>query len=252
MTLSVPVRLGWVAWLRGRGANGRSAQTELCRYCARSVSSVRLLVFISFHSHLSTFATDGAGLFYTTPQPTTLNVLRQYALHTLFVPPAPAPDGALDGAVAPARNAFPFSHKPNTLDRDRIVVPAGWDSWGKIAVLRDGFDAKAWGEAWEYDLESDADSGGSEAGARKQYAALVQDQGPKARAFDFLLSYVVLMPTDHNSRRHSHHLTIQHRNKPSSRRTMTRTRDAPIATLVVFSAVPSTPPLRQLLASSDH
>lgn len=120
----------------------------------------------------------GAGLFYTTPQPTILNVLRQYALHTLFVPPAPAPDGALDGAAAPARNAFPFSHKPNTLDRDRIVVPAGWDSWGKIAVLRDGFDARSWGEAWEYDLESGVD-GGSEASARKQYAALVQDQGPK-------------------------------------------------------------------------
>jgi hypothetical protein len=160
---------------------------ESCRYYVRSVSNVRLQVFISFLFHSSIFATDGAGLFYTTPQPTTLNVLRQYALHTLFVPPAPAPDGAIDGAAAPARNAFPFSHKPNTLDRDRIVVPAGWDSWGKIAVLRDGFDAKAWGEAWEYDLESGVDSGESEAGARKQYATLVQDQGPKARVFHFLL-----------------------------------------------------------------
>jgi len=122
----------------------------------------------------------GAALFYTTPQPTTLNTLRQYALHALFVPPAPAPDGALDGVAAPARNLFPFLHKPNTLDRDRIVVPAGWDSWGKIAVLRDGFDAKAWGEAWEYDLSSESGAeGGSEGGARKQYATLVQDQGPK-------------------------------------------------------------------------
>ncbi len=56
---------------------------------------------------------------------------------------------------APARNLFPFAHKPNTLDRDRIVVPAGWDSWGKIGVLRDGFDAKMWGEAWERDLEAE-------------------------------------------------------------------------------------------------
>lgn len=122
----------------------------------------------------------GASLFYTTPQPTTLNVLRQYALHVLFVPPAPSPDGALDGTTAPMRNPFPFAHKPNTLDRDRIVVPAGWDSWGKIAVLRDGFDAKAWGEAWEHDLSSDAgiDLEG-DAGARTLYASLVQDQGPK-------------------------------------------------------------------------
>jgi dynein light intermediate chain 1, cytosolic len=177
---------------------------ESCRYCARSVSSVRLLVSISFHFHLYPFisVTDGAGLFYTTPQPTTLDVLRQYVLHTLFVPPAPAPDGALDGAAAPARNAFPFSHKPNTLDRDRIVVPAGWDSWGKIAVLRDGFDAKAWGEVWEHDLESGVDSGGSEAGARKQYAALVQDQGLKARVFHFLLClHWCQLTTIHNSRR---------------------------------------------------
>ena len=170
---------------------------ESCKYCARSVSSVSLLVLIALRFQLSILVTDGVGLFYTTPQPTTLNVLRQYALHTLFVPPAPAPDGALDGAAASARNAFPFSHKPNTLDRDRIVVPAGWDSWGKIAVLRDGFDAKAWGEAWENDLESGVDSGGSEAGARKQYAALVEDQGPKARVFRFLLCCTG--PTDNNS-----------------------------------------------------
>jgi hypothetical protein len=88
-----------------------------------------------FHSHA---LPDGASLFYTTTQQTTLNVLRQYALHVLFVPPAPAPDGALDGTAAPVRNPFPFVTKPNTLDRDRIVVPAGWDSWGKIGVLRDG------------------------------------------------------------------------------------------------------------------
>jgi len=120
----------------------------------------------------------GAALFYTTPQPTTLNILRQYALHALFVPPAP--DGGLDGVAAPARNPFPFLHKPNTLDRDRIAVPAGWDSWGKIAVLRDGFDGNAWGEAWEYDLSSESGAErASEGGARKQYAALVQDQGPK-------------------------------------------------------------------------
>ncbi|KAN0140374.1 Dynein light intermediate chain (DLIC) domain containing protein [Lactarius tabidus] len=122
----------------------------------------------------------GASLFYTTPQPTILNVLRQYALHTLFVPSAPSPDGTLDSTAAPVRNPFPFVHKPNTLDRDRIVVPAGWDSWGKIVVLRDGFDAKAWGEAWERDLSSDAGiDSNSDDGARKMYASLVQDQGPK-------------------------------------------------------------------------
>lgn len=148
-----------------------------------------------FHSHA---LLDGASLFYTTTQPTTLNVLRQYALHALFVPPAPAPDGALDGTAAPVRNPFPFVTKPNTLDRDRIVVPAGWDSWGKIGVLRDGFDAKAWGEAWERDLLSDTgielESGD---GARKLYASLVQDQGPKVRTSSQLVLKKRLLILEH-------------------------------------------------------
>ncbi|KAI0732781.1 dynein light intermediate chain-domain-containing protein [Fomitopsis betulina] len=119
----------------------------------------------------------GAGLFYITPLPDTLQVLRQYALHLLFIPPAPSPTMAGSEAPAPVRNPFPFQHKPNPLDRDRIVVPVGWDSWGKISVLRDGFDAKAWGDAWERDLEHD--DAETEPGARKLYAALVPDQGVK-------------------------------------------------------------------------
>ncbi|KAN0140382.1 hypothetical protein V8E53_001591, partial [Lactarius tabidus] len=82
-----------------------------------------------------------------------------YCANTRCIPylyPQPLPPMARSTALRPVRNPFPFVHKPNTLDRDRIVVPAGWDSWGKIVVLRDGFDAKAWGEAWERDLSSNA------------------------------------------------------------------------------------------------
>ena len=120
---------------------------------------------------------DGAALFYTTPVPSTLQVLRQYALHLLFMPPAPSPSTVSSGEVqGPVRKVFPFSHKPNILDRDRIVVPAGWDSWGKISVLRDGFDAKMWGEAWERDLQGQPVG---EMSAKKAYANLVPDQGSK-------------------------------------------------------------------------
>lgn len=71
-----------------------------------------------------------------------------------------------------------FQHRPNTLDRDRIVVPAGWDSWGKIGVLREGFEARVWGEAWDTDLAdgSEAEDAG---GAKKMYRSLVPDQGAK-------------------------------------------------------------------------
>ncbi|KAJ3888612.1 hypothetical protein GG344DRAFT_89867 [Lentinula edodes] len=136
----------------------------------------------------------GASLFYTTTLPETLSVLRQYALHTLFVPSAPSlaslpsSHGALGlgeaqnfstvstnslAAMANAtastatRNPFPFFHRPNTLDRDRVVIPSGWDSWGKIA-----------GEGWEADLESE---GGEDVknGAKRMYRDLVPDLGTK-------------------------------------------------------------------------
>lgn len=118
----------------------------------------------------------GASLFYTTSAPGTLDILRQYALHALFMPSPPSPMTSITEPQAPIRNIFPFHHKSNTLDRDHIIIPAGWDSWGKISVMRDGFDAKMWGEAWEKDLIDDqSDSTGS----TKLYASLVPDQGHK-------------------------------------------------------------------------
>ncbi|KAJ7119485.1 dynein light intermediate chain-domain-containing protein [Mycena epipterygia] len=120
----------------------------------------------------------GAGLFYTTQHPATLQTLRQYALHMLFIPPAPSP-AVVSGAEAPApvRNPFPFTQKPNYLDRDRIIVPAGWDSWGKITIMREEFEARAWGDAWDRDLDS-ADTPPAD-GAKALFSALVPDQGTK-------------------------------------------------------------------------
>ncbi|KAF9516836.1 hypothetical protein BS47DRAFT_608424 [Hydnum rufescens UP504] len=117
----------------------------------------------------------GAALFYTTPQPATLSYLRQYVLHFLFMPPPPPPD------FTPLKYPFPFTHRPNILDRDRIMVPAGWDSWSKIAILRDGFEASRWAEAWEKDIENKNAPAG---GARDLFRSLVgHQQGPKVFFF---------------------------------------------------------------------
>ncbi|KAI8624925.1 dynein light intermediate chain-domain-containing protein [Xylariaceae sp. FL1651] len=43
--------------------------------------------------------------------------------------------------------------KHNVIDRDKIVVPPNWDSWGKIRVLRDGFDVESVSEGWAIDLD---------------------------------------------------------------------------------------------------
>ncbi|KAF8888014.1 ribonuclease H-like domain-containing protein [Infundibulicybe gibba] len=61
--------------------------------------------------------------------------------------PAPTHSASALSPPAPTRNPFPFMHKPNTLDRDRIVVPAGLGSWGEIGALGDRFEARVWDKA---------------------------------------------------------------------------------------------------------
>lgn len=43
--------------------------------------------------------------------------------------------------------------KHNVIDRDKIVVPPNWDSWGKIRVLVAAFDVEAVSQAWFEDIE---------------------------------------------------------------------------------------------------
>jgi dynein light intermediate chain 1 len=45
------------------------------------------------------------------------------------------------------------SIKHNVVDRDRILVPTNWDSWGKIRILREGFDVEQVSKGWATDLE---------------------------------------------------------------------------------------------------
>ena len=43
--------------------------------------------------------------------------------------------------------------KHNVIDRDKILVPPNWDSWGKIRVLREGFDMELVSNGWSTDLD---------------------------------------------------------------------------------------------------
>jgi hypothetical protein len=147
------------------------------------------------------------------------------------MPPAPSPGLEVQ---APVRNIFPFNQKPNTLDRDHILVPAGWDSWGKIGVLRDGFDAKLWNEAWERDLEADGSS--NEPGAKAVYSSFVPDMGPKVRH-----SNICPFPPNSPgfySQPHSPRSIIPSPSKPSLPGTTTKTRRKPTETLVEHSRIP--------------
>lgn len=39
------------------------------------------------------------------------------------------------------------------IDRDKILVPANWDSWGKIRIIREGFDIEGVGNAWSIEIQ---------------------------------------------------------------------------------------------------
>ncbi|OKL63952.1 hypothetical protein UA08_00672 [Talaromyces atroroseus] len=45
------------------------------------------------------------------------------------------------------------SLKHNVIDRDKVVVPANWDSWGKIRIIREGFDIEGVGDAWSIEIQ---------------------------------------------------------------------------------------------------
>lgn len=45
------------------------------------------------------------------------------------------------------------SLKHNVVDRERVLVPPAWDSWGKIRVLREGFDVEGISRAWGVEIQ---------------------------------------------------------------------------------------------------
>lgn len=78
---------------------------------------------------------DGASLIYTIPSATSplqSLVHSSLGIHSLL-------------------KRQPLKH--NVIDRDKVLVPPNWDSWGKIRVLRDGFDVEAINKGWSLDIE---------------------------------------------------------------------------------------------------
>lgn len=78
---------------------------------------------------------DGASLIYTIPSVT--NPLQSLVHSSL--------------GIHSLLKRQPLKH--NVIDRDKVLVPPNWDSWGKIRVLRDGFDVEAINKGWSLDIE---------------------------------------------------------------------------------------------------
>lgn len=103
-------------------------------------------------------------MFFTSDKkPETLIRLRSYVLHRSFgrlvssssTAAVASTTGGNTGTMTTTSNVrlFQFPYKANVVDRDEVLVPMGWDSWGKIKILRDGFDPLVVGNGWLFDLE---------------------------------------------------------------------------------------------------
>lgn len=92
----------------------------------------------------------GAGLIYTMPsQPGQLQPL----IHSML-----GISSGLSGAHMTAKDKAERGIKHNVVDRERVLVPLGWDSWGKIRVLREGFDVEGVSRAWSVEIQPDQTS----------------------------------------------------------------------------------------------
>lgn len=86
----------------------------------------------------------GAALFYTAQSRSeSYDILREYLLHRMFA----------SNRHHSATSAFLFRHRASTVERDVLIVPAGWDSFGKIRALREGFDCESTANGWEWDVK---------------------------------------------------------------------------------------------------
>ena len=122
----------------------------------------------------------GAALFYTsTLQPYTFHNLRQYILHRL---------------LATSTKTYPFQLKAQVVERDSVLVPAGWDSWGKLRVLREGFDCEAVHQGWDSDMDAIADRQlPGFHGARGSYEEVIADPNSKEQVSAVISSDLVYL-----------------------------------------------------------
>jgi len=90
----------------------------------------------------------GASLIYTMPpSPADTSSSLQMLIHETL---------GIEGLLGKGKVKYELN------DRDRVLVPPGWDSWGKIRVLRPDFDIERYATQWSVDIDAAPDSTPSE------------------------------------------------------------------------------------------
>ena len=152
-----------------RHCSRRSISSIFSKYCGLYACNVSVCPRRT--RVLAETSSDGASLHFVSQAiPATLARLRAYILHRLFT----ETQSSASASEAILRS-YPFPHRANAIDRDSLLIPAGWDSYGKIKVLRDGFQPQRVAAGWRKDCglnkpdEEDAQS------LRQEYESLVRD-----------------------------------------------------------------------------
>lgn len=101
----------------------------------RTILLKRMVCVVLHVNQMLTSLPDGSSLIYTTPS---ISSPLQTLIHSSL-------------GIHSILKRQPLKH--NVIDRDKVVVPPNWDSWGKIRVLRDGFDVEATSNGWSADIE---------------------------------------------------------------------------------------------------
>ncbi|KAF9983870.1 hypothetical protein BGZ65_001340, partial [Modicella reniformis] len=119
----------------------------------------------------------GASLFYTSiHHPHTFADLRQYLLHRLLTPSTLNTTQQQQQQQQQQPSSSPFRLRAQVVERDQVMVPAGWDSIGKIKVLRSGFDCEGLAVGWDLDVKSNgaqADGAPDPTGFRKVFEEVI-------------------------------------------------------------------------------
>ena len=95
------------------------------------VDTAHNLVKCACHFSSFSFKWRGESLFYTTPQPTTLNVLCQYTFRILFLSPSPTPVRSTTLRHQCATHSHPHCRQVEYTRQRPHRGAAGRDSWGK-------------------------------------------------------------------------------------------------------------------------
>ncbi|KAG8525729.1 uncharacterized protein KY384_000489 [Bacidia gigantensis] len=77
--------------------------------------------------------------------------------------------------------------KHNVIDREKILIPPNWDSWGKIRVIREGFDVEGVSSKWSQDITSNlgAASGNENESPERSWSA---PKGPVVSLYESTIS----------------------------------------------------------------